>query len=83
MPSVYVTAQVDLDELSDDELIEELGSRGYKIFQSDDIDDDGISFDHKELKEVFYAWRQKRRKDAMILLERIFPGLDGVSDFMA
>jgi hypothetical protein len=81
MASVYV--EVDLDEFSDDELIDELNDRGYKVFQADDIDDDGISFDHKELTEVFYAWRQNRRQDAMILLERIFPGLDGVSKYMA
>jgi hypothetical protein len=81
MASVYV--EVDLDEFSDDELIDELNDRGYKVFEADKIDDYGVIYDAKELTEVFYAWKQNRRQDAMILLERIFPGLDGVSKYIA
>lgn len=37
----YVTVDVDIDEFDDDDLIEELESRGYTVEEKDDEEDEG------------------------------------------
>ena len=68
----YATVEVDLDDyigdFTDKELIEELKARGYKVDE------------HEELTEVEWCWRRGDKKEALILLEREFKWLRGISE---
>jgi hypothetical protein len=63
----------DLDSFEDDDLIEELEGRGYLITKkmNDHID--------QEIDDVVWHFRNGRKKDALIVLERIYPELHGLS----
>ena len=58
----------DLDNFDDDDLIEELESRGYLV-ETLDLD----------IQDVMWHFKNGRKKDALILLERIYPDLYGLS----
>lgn len=68
----YATVEVDLDDyigdFTDKELIEELEARGYKVDEPE------------ELTEVEWCWRRGNKKEALILLEREFKWLRGISE---
>lgn len=61
--------EVGLDEWNDDDLIKEIRDRGYKV------DDDN-------LVEAEWRWRRGDKKEALILLEREFKWLNGISELM-
>ena len=63
--TVYV--DVDLDDFEDEDLIKELEARDYAV----DIPHDIISIE--------YHWNRGNKKEALILLERKFPELIGIS----
>ena len=65
--SEYVDIDVGLDEWDDHELIEEIKSRGYNV-------------DDEDLTEIEWRWRRGDKKEALILLEREFKWLRGLSD---
>lgn len=68
----YATVEVDLDDyigdFTDKELIEELKARGYKVDEPE------------ELTEVEWRWRRGDKKEALVLLEREFKWLRGISE---
>ena len=64
-----VEVDVDLDEFADDDLIEELEARGYYVSDAD----------HNDITAIEYHWNRGDKKEALILLERKFPELIGIS----
>lgn len=73
MPTVTKYIDLDLHDLDDDELIEELESRGYKVLMEDQEDQ------HPEIQEAIWRFKTGYIEDAVILLERRFPELYGLS----
>ena len=73
MSTVYREVEVDLDEFEDDDLIDELEARGYKVFMEDQEDQ------HPEIQEMIWRFSRGHIEDAMILLERRFPEMYGIS----
>jgi hypothetical protein len=65
MPIVY--AEVDLADFDDEDLIKELRYRGYDI----DLE--------PSMEDVIWRYRNGYIQDAMIILERIYPELYGIS----
>lgn len=63
----------DLDDFDDDDLIEELESRGYLVEKS------GYKSLDLDIQDVMWHFKNGRKKDALILLERIYPDLYGLS----
>lgn len=67
-------ATIDLDDyigdFSDMELIEEVKARGYNVDEPEDI------------TEAEWCWRRGQKKEALILLERKFPELRGISNLV-
>ena len=63
----------EIEEFEDIDLIEELEVRGYLITKK--------SEDHldQEIEDVVWHFRNGRKKDALIVLERIYPELYGLS----
>ena len=72
MPSVYrdVTVEVDIDlhDFDDEDLIKEIKARGYYVSEEPDI------------SPIEQYWNQGNRKESLILLERKFPELYGISN---
>jgi hypothetical protein len=70
MSTKYISTEVEvvLDEWDDDELIEEIRSRGYKVEEDED------------LVAIQWRWNRGEKKEALILLERQFKWLRGISD---
>ena len=72
MPSVYrdvtVEVDIDLDDFDDEHLIKEMEARGYRVNEECDI------------ASIERYWNQGNRKEALILLERKFRELRGISD---
>jgi hypothetical protein len=64
-----VEVEVDLDEFDDQELIEEVESRGFYVSDAD----------HNDIIASEYYWNRDDKKEALILLERKFPELIGIS----
>jgi hypothetical protein len=66
----------EIEEFEDIDLIEELESRGYLITKK--------SEDHldQEIEDVVWHFRNGRKKDALIVLERIYPELYGLSNLV-
>lgn len=64
-----VEIDVGLDEWDDSELIDEMKARGYTV-------------DDEDIENVQYCWNRGQKKEALILLERKFKWLRGVSDLM-
>jgi hypothetical protein len=76
----YVRVDIDLRELDDDELIEELEDRGWVIF---DKKEKAILIEKQNLEKDMIDWfRRGNAKEAMILLERIYPDMRGISDLV-
>ena len=73
----YVQVDVDLRELDDDELIEELEDRGWDI---PDKKDKSHIINADLTKDMIEWFRRGNAKEAMILLERIYPDMRGISD---
>ena len=69
--TVYV--DVDLDDFEDEDLAEELQSRGYMISEKNAV------LPELDIVVVEQYWNQGNRKEALILLERKFPELIGIS----
>lgn len=76
MPYVTVNTdvEVELDMFDDGELIEELEDRGFKVIHKDDVNalDD-------EMEEVVWRFKNGYILDAMLLLERKYPDLYGIT----
>lgn len=64
------TIEISLEDFDDYEIAEEFYARG--------LDDPEENVDEK-LKDVFNEYEAGRTEEAMILLERIFPRLRGIS----
>ena len=64
--------EIDLDEFSDEEISEEFYARKLDGGENDD-----------RLREIFIEFESGRIEEAMILLERLYPRLRGISDYVA
>jgi hypothetical protein len=71
MPSVYrdvtVEVDIDLDDFEDEYLIKEMKARGYHVSEE------------SEIVSIEQYWNRGDYKEALILLERKFPELIGIS----
>lgn len=67
---VEVKIDIDLDDFDDDDLVREVKARGYIVGEEPEI----ISIEE--------YWNQGNRKEALILLERKFPELIGISKLL-
>ena len=73
----YVNVDVNLREFDDDELIEELEDRGWDI----PVKKDKSHIINANLAIDMIDWfRRGNAKEALILLERIYPEMRGISD---
>jgi hypothetical protein len=72
MSTKYISTEVEvgLEEWRDDELIKEIKARGYKVE------------DDEDLVEVQWRWRRGDKKEALVLLERQYKWLRGLSDLV-
>lgn len=66
MASVKVKVEVDLDDLEDNDLIDELESRGYVVLDSDIVDSFKFELDRNDLRECLFQ------------MERFIPELKGL-----
>jgi hypothetical protein len=71
MPTFEQTVYVDVDfgDLDEEDLIEEIESRGFFV----------VSEQQHDIIAVEYHWNRGDKKEALILLERKFPELIGIS----
>jgi hypothetical protein len=67
-----VEVEVDLDEFDDQELIEEVEARGFYVSDAD----------HNDIIAIEYHWNRGDKKEALILLERKFSELRGISQLV-
>ena len=65
--TVYV--DVDLDDFDEEDLIEEIESRGFYV----------ISEQQHDIIAIENTWNRGDKKEALVLLERKFPELIGIS----
>jgi hypothetical protein len=66
-----VEVDIDLDDFGDDELVEELESRGFYVS------------DHEfDIVAIEDCWNSGQKKEALILLERKFRELRGISNLL-
>ena len=65
--TVYV--DVDFDDLDEQDLIDELESRGFFVSKAPELD----------IVDVEQRWNRGDKKEALVLLERKFPELVGIS----
>ena len=74
MPSVsqYVEVDINLDDFHDSDLVEELEARGFYV---SDVSENGQT----DIIAIEYHWNRGNKKEALILLERKFPELIGIS----
>jgi hypothetical protein len=72
----YMHVDIDLNEVDDEEMICELEDRGYTVIHSDD-DDAYVEDDY--LCEMIWRYKNGYIEDAMLLLERRFPEMYGIS----
>ena len=77
MPYVSADVYVDLDDFDDDELIDELEKRGFTVLDKEQKKhinalDDGMD-------DVIWRFQRGYIEDAMILLERLYPDLYGMT----
>lgn len=73
MPTITKYIDIDLNDVDDDELIGEIESRGYKVIEEDAEDQ------HPEIQEAIWRFKAGYIEDAVLLLERRFPDLYGLS----
>lgn len=71
MATATVEVDVELDDFEDAELIDEIEARGYSV---EDQAHDIIAIE--------YCWQRGDKKEALILLERKFPELRGLSNLV-
>lgn len=71
MSTKYISTEVEvgLEEWRDDELIKEIQSRGYRVEDDEDV-------------EIGWRWRRGDKKEALILMERKYKWLRGISDLI-
>jgi len=71
MPSVsqYVEVDINLDDFHDSDLVEELEARGFYVSENGQTD----------IIAIEYHWNRGNKKEALILLERMFPELLNIS----
>lgn len=77
MPTYSQTVYVDveLDDFEDEDLAEELQSRGYMISEKNaELEVDIVSIEQ--------CWNRGDKKEALVLLERKFPELIGISKIL-
>ena len=67
---IETEVEVDLEEWDDEELIKEIKMRGYKVDEPED------------LVEAEWRWHRGDKKETLILLEREFPELIGISKLL-
>ena len=83
MPYVTINTDVDVDvELVDfdtDDLIEEIESRGFTVFTKNGKQEKNLISLTDEMQDVIWRFKTGYIEDAMILLERSFPELYGIS----
>ena len=65
--TVYV--DVDFDDLDEQDLIDELESRGFVVSEAPQLD----------IVDIEQYWNRGDKKEALVLLERKFPELIGIS----
>jgi hypothetical protein len=75
MPTVYTEVEINLSDIDDDELAEELESRGWTVFAKGDKPDDI----DETVQEMIWRYKNGYIEDAMFLLERRFPEMHGIS----
>lgn len=63
----YITTEVNLSDIDDDDMIDEIESRGYKVLMEDQEDQ------HPEIQEAIWRYKNGYIEDAMVLIERRFP----------
>ena len=73
MSTITKYVDLDLDDVDDDDLIEEIVSRGYTVLAEDQEDE------HPEIQEAIWRFKTGYIEDAVLLLERRFPDLYGLS----
>ena len=72
----YMHVDIDLNDIDDEEMIDELENRGYVVTHSDEDD----LFEKDEfLSEMIWRYKNGYIEDAMLLLERRFPEMYGIS----
>lgn len=69
--TVYI--DVDLSDFDEDEIVEHLEYKGYTV--SKNVKDSDID-------SIEQYWNQGNRKEALVLLEREFPELIGISNLV-
>lgn len=71
MSDKYISTEVEvgLEEWRDDELIDEIQSRGYRVEDDEDV-------------AIEWRWRRGDKKEALILMERKYKWLRGISDLV-
>jgi len=70
--TVYI--DIDLSDFDEDEIVEHLEHKGYTVSKNPEEQFDIISIEE--------YWNQGNRKEAIILLEREFPELIGISKLL-
>lgn len=71
MKLIHTSVEVDLSDWSDNELIDEITERGYTVDDNDN-----------QIAEIEWRWRCGDKKEALLLLERQFKNLIGISDLV-
>lgn len=77
MPYVSADVYVDLHDFDDDELADELEKRGFVVLDKDQKNQ--INELDGGMDEVIWRFRRGYILDAMILLERLYPDLYGMT----
>ncbi len=75
MPIVSKYIEVDLNDFDEDELVEELQSRGLHVHISEYEEEESFEL----LQEVIDWYKRGNVKEALIQLERAVPDLYGIS----
>ena len=66
-----VEVEVDLENFGDSELIEEMKYRGFFVSKQE-----------QDITEIELDWNRGAKKEALVLLERKFPELRGISNLV-
>jgi hypothetical protein len=75
----YVSVEVEMNDIDTDDLIEEIESRGYSVFTKNGDEEKNLVTLTEDMEEVIWRYKTGYIEDAMILLERSFPELYGIS----
>jgi hypothetical protein len=76
MPTIYKEVEVDYDveDFTDDELVEEIESRGFRVL----AEDEDIFADDETIQEAIWRYKNGYIEDTLLLIERKFPELYGL-----